>query len=72
MGKKIVFCMFFIGLQGVVKNKLKVGGRGARMVSLRHGCVEGISVVRVEKKMGSSWVSTVYRGRESTAGRLPR
>jgi len=60
MGKKIAFCMFFVGFQGVVKNKLKVVGRVARMVSLRHECVRGVSNVRVEKKMVNSWVSVVY------------
>jgi hypothetical protein len=61
MGKQIVFCvLFLVGFQGIVKNTSKVMGRGTRMVSLRHGCVRGVSVVRVEKKMVYSWISTVY------------
>jgi len=70
VGKQIVFCTFFVGLQGVVKNKLKVMGRGASMVSLRHES-ECVRAVRVGKKMVNFWVSTVYRGKEPTVGRLP-
>ena len=67
MGKKIVFCTFFVGLQGVVKSK--VVGRGASMESLRHECVRA---VLVGKKMVNFWVSTVYRRKEPAVGRLPR
>ena len=52
MGKQIVFCTFFVGLQGVVKNKSKVMGSGASMVSLRHES-ECVKAVRVGKKMGN-------------------
>ena len=26
MGKKIAFCAFFVGLQGIVENQLEIGG----------------------------------------------
>jgi len=52
MRKQIVLCVFFVGFQGVVENKLKVGGRGTRMVGLGHECLRGVSVVCVEKKNG--------------------
>ena len=70
MEKRVVLCARFVGFQGVVKNKLKVVGRGVRMVSLRHECVRGVLVDRVEKKMVSSWASTVYRRWELTGGRF--
>ena len=69
MRKQIVLCVLFVGFQGVVENKFKVEGRGARMVGLGHECVRGVAAVCVEKKMVNSWVSTVYRRRESSAGR---
>ena len=36
MGKKIAFCLLFVGFQGIVENKLKVGGLRASRVSKRH------------------------------------
>ena len=61
MEKQVVLCARFVGFQGVVKNKLKAVGRGVRIVGLRHECVRGVLVDRVEKKIMSSWASTVYR-----------
>ena len=38
MGKKVVLCLFFVGFQGVVKNKLEVWRGGAGRVGVRHKC----------------------------------
>jgi len=35
-GKKIDFCLLFVDFQGIIENKLEVGGRGASRVSLGH------------------------------------
>ena len=34
MGKKIDFCLLFVGFQGIIENKLEVGGQRASRVSV--------------------------------------
>jgi len=42
--KKIVFCAFFVRLQGIVENELEVGGRGrGSVVSVRHEDEGGVA-----------------------------
>jgi len=58
MEKNIVFCLLFVGFQGIIENKLKVRGRGASWVSLRHESGGNSEVfVRAERKMADSQVS---------------
>ena len=33
---KILFCSFFVHFQGIIENKLEIGGRGGSRVSERH------------------------------------
>jgi hypothetical protein len=36
VGEKVLLCSLFVGFQGVIENKLKVGGWGGSSVSVRH------------------------------------
>ena len=57
MEKNIVFCLLFVGFQGIIENKLKVWGRRASRVSVRHGSGGSEVFVRAKRKMADSQVS---------------
>jgi len=49
MEEDVVVCLLFVGFQGIVENKLKVRGRTASLVSVRHESGE----TRAKRKMVS-------------------
>ena len=56
MGKNIVLCVLFVGSQGIIENKLEIGGGGARRVSMRHEGGDSEVFVREKRKMAESQI----------------